>query len=78
MGGKAHDVGRSACLGPDGSLYVTGSANGPGWPVRNAYQAKFAGTNDPRWGNGDCVLARFRRTTRAEQGTPADADKPPR
>jgi len=75
MGGKADDVGRSACLGHDGSLHVTGSANGPGWPVRDAHQAKFAGTNDRRWGNGDCVLARFKRTTRAEQGAPADADR---
>ena len=53
-------------------------ANGPGWPVRNAFQAKFAGTNDRRWGNGDCILARFRRSTRAKQGAPADADKPRR
>jgi len=71
MGGKAGDVGRSACLGPDGSLCVTGSANGPGWPVRNAFQATFAGSNDPRWGNGDCILARFRPTPRAgPQATP--------
>jgi hypothetical protein len=78
MGGEAHDVGRSACLGPDGSLHVTGAANGPGWPARNAHQARFAGTNDRRWGNGDCILARFRRTTRAERDAPAGAGKPGR
>ncbi len=64
MGGKAFDTGRSACLGPQGDLCVTGAANGPGWPVRNAFQATFAGTNDGRWGNGDCIVARFRRTAR--------------
>ena len=78
MGGKADDVGRSACLGGDGSLHVTGSANGPGWPVRKAFQPKFTGTNDRRWGNGDCILARFRRTTRAKQGAAADVNGPPR
>lgn len=64
MGGKAFDTGRSACLGPQGDLYLTGATNGPGWPVKNAVQATFAGTNDGRWGNGDCILARFRRMTR--------------
>jgi len=66
MGGKADDVGRSGCLGPDGSLCIAGAANGTGWPVRNASQPKFAGTNDPRWGNGDCILARFRPAARAK------------
>jgi hypothetical protein len=76
MGGTAFDVGRSACLGPDGSLYVTGAANGPGWPVRNAFQAEFAGTDDPRWGNGDCLLARFRPTVPAAQGASPEAGGP--
>lgn len=61
-----------------GDLYLTGAANGPGWPVRNAFQAKFAGTNDGRWGNGDCILARFRRTTGAQRGAATDADTPRR
>ncbi len=64
MGGMAFDTARSACLGPQGDLCLTGAANGPGWPVKNAVQATFAGTNDGRWGNGDCIVARFRRTTR--------------
>ncbi|MHC4400745.1 MAG: hypothetical protein ACYTG0_13800 [Planctomycetota bacterium] len=58
--------------------HLTGAANGPGWPVRNAFQATFAGTNDARWGNGDCVLARFRRTTRAGRGDSAAAEEPRR
>jgi len=78
MGGEAYDTGRSACLGPRGDLCLTGAANGPGWPVRNALQAEFAGTNDGRWGNGDCILARFRRTTGAQRGAAADADTPRR
>ena len=78
MGGEAYDAGRSACLGPRGDLYLTGAANGPGWPVRNAFQPTFAGTNDGRWGNGDCILARFRRTTRAERGDSAAAQEPRR
>jgi hypothetical protein len=78
MGGKAIDTGRSACLGPHGDLCVTGAANGPGWPIENAFQATFAGTNDGRWGNGDCIVARFRRTTRAEQGDSAVAEEPGR
>ena len=78
MGGKAFDTGRSACLGPRGGLYVTGAANGPGWPVKNAFQAKFAGTNDGRWGNGDCILARFKPVTRAGRPAPSSETAPGR
>jgi len=58
MGGPAVDNGRSAFLGADGSLYLTGASNGAGWPVRNAHQRKFAGGGG-KWGNGDCILAAF-------------------
>jgi uncharacterized repeat protein (TIGR01451 family) len=58
MGGSAYDNGRSGFLGGDGSLYVTGSADGPGWPTKNAYQDSFAG-GGAGWGAGDCVLAKF-------------------
>jgi hypothetical protein len=34
MGGKAYDTGRSACLGPNGSLYVTGAADREGRPAQ--------------------------------------------
>ena len=58
MGGGANDNGRSGCLGADGSLYLTGSSDGAGWPVKNAYQSTFAGGGGD-WGNGDCILARL-------------------
>lgn len=74
MGGPAYDAGRSACLGPDGSLCVTGAADGRGWPTRNAYQKTFAGGGGG-WGNGDCILARFRPVPRAAQ-TAAAATEP--
>jgi hypothetical protein len=32
LGDPANDNGRSGFLGRDGSLYVTGSSDGPGWP----------------------------------------------
>jgi hypothetical protein len=60
MGGTAYDNGRSAFWGSSGDLYVTGAANGPGWPRKNAYQNQFAGGGGG-WGNGDCVLARFQK-----------------
>jgi len=62
LGGRAYDFLRSCAFGPDGSLHVIGSTNGAGWPVRNAIQPAFAGTNDGRWGNGDCILAKFSPT----------------
>ncbi|QDT11788.1 SBBP repeat-containing protein [Planctomycetes bacterium K23_9] len=43
MGGESYDDGRAGFLGGKGDLYVTGSTNGSGWPVVNAYQPKFAG-----------------------------------
>lgn len=58
LGGNANDNGRSGFLGPDGSLYVTGASDGPGFPVRDAFQSMFAGGSG-QWGNGDCVLAKF-------------------
>jgi hypothetical protein len=63
LGGKAFDNGRSAFLGADGSLYLTGAVDGPGWPVKAAHQPAFAGGGG-KWGNGDCILARFRRASR--------------
>ena len=60
MGGGAHDNTRSAFLGSDGSLYITGSTAGSGWPTLNAYQETFAGGGG-NWGIGDNVLAKFER-----------------
>jgi hypothetical protein len=67
MGGKAFDNGRSGYLAGNGSLYLTGAADGEGWPVKNAHQPKFAGGTGG-WGNGDCILAAFRPA----QTAPAD------
>jgi hypothetical protein len=58
LGGGANDNGRSGCLGADGSLYLTGSSDGAGWPAKNAYQNTFAGGGG-NYGNGDCILAGF-------------------
>jgi len=71
MGGSAFDTGRSAYLGADGSLYLAGAVDGPGWPAKNAYQGRFAGGGG-RWGNGDCILTRLRPTDRAERVPQAD------
>ncbi|KPK51014.1 MAG: hypothetical protein AMK72_00635 [Planctomycetes bacterium SM23_25] len=64
-------------LDAEGNAYaavITQSADLPTTP--GAFQAKFAGTNDRRWGNGDRILARFRPARPAEQGPPAAADLP--
>ncbi len=60
LGGPANDNGRSGFLASDGSLYVTGASDGPGWPPRNAYQSSFAGGSGG-YGNGDCIVAKFSR-----------------
>ncbi len=43
LGGENYDYGRSGFLDIRGNLFVTGSTNGPGWPVKNAHQPHFAG-----------------------------------
>ena len=43
LGGDSYDDGRSAYLDENGNLYITGSTNGPGWPLKNAWQLEFAG-----------------------------------
>ena len=58
LGGPANDNGRSGFLGSDGSLYVTGSSDGPGWPLKNAYQSTFAG-GPGDYGAGDNILAKL-------------------
>jgi hypothetical protein len=61
LGGPANDNGRSGFLGSDGSFYVVGASDGPGWPVKNAYQGTFAGGGG-MYGNGDCILAKLTST----------------
>lgn len=58
LGGAANDNGRAGFLGNDGCLYVTGAADGAGWPVKNAVQNTFAGGGGA-YGNGDCILAKL-------------------
>jgi hypothetical protein len=58
LGGPANDNGRSGFLGSDGSLYVTGSSDGPGWPTKNAYQDTFKG-GPGDYGAGDNILAKL-------------------
>jgi hemin uptake protein HemP len=61
MGGSAYDAGRSGYMNPAGTdLYITGSTDGDGWPVLNAYQSEFSG-GQIGWGAGDVVLAKFNR-----------------
>ncbi|WP_233215274.1 SBBP repeat-containing protein [Rhodopirellula bahusiensis] len=43
LGGESYDDGRSCFLDEAGNLYITGSTNGPGWPMKSAHQATFAG-----------------------------------
>jgi len=58
LGGPANDNGRSGFLGSDGSFYVVGASDGPGWSAKDAFQATFAGGGGG-YGNGDCILARL-------------------
>jgi len=53
--------GRSAFLDDHGNPYLTGAADGPGWPTKKAHQARFAGGGGPGWGNGDSILAKLTR-----------------
>jgi hypothetical protein len=56
LGGPAWDAGRSGFLGADGSLYMVGESHGSGFPVKSAWQPKFAG------GGADVIVAKFSPT----------------
>lgn len=69
LGGASYDDGRSSFWDKHGNLYVTGSTNGPGWPMKNAHQPKFAGGGGGKelcyeggCYAGDVILTRIRRT----------------
>ncbi len=63
MGGSHWDYVRSCFLGDNGNLYITGSGDGSGWPVLNAFQDYFAGgvgsCYEGGCGAGDVVVAAF-------------------
>ncbi|MCZ6611957.1 MAG: SBBP repeat-containing protein [Planctomycetota bacterium] len=67
IGGASYDFVRSCCLDQEGNLYIAGGGNGDGWPLRNAWQGEFRGTNDGRWGNGDAIIAKLQPTGSAGQ-----------
>ncbi|MEE8154654.1 MAG: SBBP repeat-containing protein, partial [Phycisphaerales bacterium] len=67
IGGASYDFVRSCCLDQEGNLYIAGGCNGDGWPLRNAWQGEFRGTNDGRWGNGDAIIAKLQPTGSAGQ-----------
>ncbi|MBA2116066.1 SBBP repeat-containing protein [Bremerella alba] len=43
LGGENYDYGRASYFDATGAIYLTGSINGPGWPVLNSHQKDFAG-----------------------------------
>ena len=66
FGGASYEYGRASFLDRDGNLYLTGSTNGPGWPLHNAFQPQFAGGGGGKelcyeggCYAGDLVLAKF-------------------
>lgn len=68
MGGSNYDNGRSGFLGRDGSLYITGSADGDGYPTSAAaFQKTFAG-GPSDYGAGDVILTKLSPIRNAKVG----------
>jgi hypothetical protein len=64
LGGNLYDNGRSCFLGEDGAMYLAGGTLSPNWPLRRAFQTTFRGGSNPFGpGSGDCIVAKFCRTT---------------
>jgi len=68
IGGESYDDGRSCYLDTAGDLYITGSTNGPGWPMKSAHQPTFAGGGGGKelcykggCFAGDVILAKIKR-----------------
>ncbi|QDS91508.1 Beta-propeller repeat protein [Roseimaritima multifibrata] len=68
LGGQSYDYGRAGFLDKQGNLYLTGSTNGPGWPVKRAHQPQFAGGGGGKelcyeggCYAGDVILAKLKR-----------------
>jgi hypothetical protein len=60
IGGADYDNARSGCSTANGDLFLIGATSGPGWPLEKAFQAKYRGGSGG-FGNGDCIVARFRK-----------------
>lgn len=60
LGGSDYDLFRGSYIDAKGCLYAAGASTSNDLPTLNATQASYGGSNDPRWGNGDAVLAVFK------------------
>ncbi len=79
IGGESYDDGRSCYLDKAGNLYITGSTNGPGWPMKSAHQATFAGGGGGKelcykggCYAGDVILAKIKQVTDREAKASAE------
>ncbi len=60
LGGALYDNGRTACIAPDGSVYLAGGTLSTNWPTLRPFQNSFGGgSNAFAPGSGDCVFAKF-------------------
>lgn len=64
MGGESDDMLRAAVIAADGTLYLGGVTGSSDWPVKSAFQGRYAGPPGLKniwkdWGNGDGVVAKF-------------------
>lgn len=56
FGGSGYEDGYGLCLNSTGEPYVAGSSGSNDYPIRDAYQASFAGADPGKW---DVVISRF-------------------
>lgn len=76
LGGNLYDNGRNGFLGEDGAVYLSGGTLSPNWPIRHPYQTTFRGGSNPFGpGSGDCVVAKFCRTTDSDSDGETDIDE---
>ena len=76
LGGNLYDNGRNCFLGEDGAVYLSGGTLSPNWPIRHAFQTTFRGGSNPfAPGSGDCIVAKFCRTTDSDGDGKTDIDE---
>ncbi len=76
LGGNLYDNGRNGFLGEDGAVYLSGGTLSPNWPIRHAIQTTFRGGSNPFGpGSGDCIVAKFCRTTDSDGDGETDIDE---